>query len=192
MKVLCALNPTASAGQARERWPQIAALLQGMGVSYDLLQDPNIPLEEQLIAQLKESVAGKYSTILGIGGDGTHSALINALLHFVEKEHLAIPSYAIIPMGTGNDIAKSFGLANRENFFVSDLRRAVSTAIYGAEYDLDAGVLNDRYFVDAFTIGVDSSILREHNIQKKRIHSLGLPFLRKTDSRAFSLWLSHQ
>ena len=172
MKVLCALNPTASSGQAKARWPEIEALLKTFGVDYDVAGNPDIPLDEQLISALKNPYVN-YDVVTGIGGDGTHSMLLNALMRYRNETGLPIPKYSLIPMGTGNDIAKSFGLNNREDFFVNDLRRAVSTIVYGADYSLDMGLLNgEQYFVDAFTIGLDPRILQDHNQRKAKVRHI--------------------
>jgi diacylglycerol kinase family enzyme len=177
MKVLCALNPTASSGLAKERWPQIEDLFKSFGFDYDVVESPDIPLDKQLVTALKDPKV-RYDVVAGIGGDGTHSMLLNALMRFKLESGKELPSYAIIPMGTGNDIAKSFGLNNRQDFFVNDLRRAVSTIVYGADYKLDMGVLNnDSYFVDAFTIGLDPRILQDHNKRKAQVSHI--PILKR-------------
>ncbi len=147
----------------------MATLLESFGVDYDLICNPDIPLQEQMIQALRKHGPRYYDVVTGLGGDGTHSLLINELVKHRAAGNFELPSYAIIPMGTGNNIAKSFTLNSREDFFVNDLRRAVSTIIYGADYRLDLGRLGDRYFVDGFTVGLDPRILRDHNIQKRKL-----------------------
>lgn len=160
-----------------ERWPRIAELIESFGMSYELSADMDTPLDRQLVARLEAEPPSAYNAIAGIGGDGTHSALINALMRYRSAHpERRLPPYAFIPMGTGNDIAKSFGLAAREDFFSSDLRRCIATIVYGADYRMDLGVIGGRYFADALAIGVDSRILTERNIKKRRIERI--PVLR--------------
>lgn len=177
MKILCLLNPLSAEGLAIQRWPAVAELFKSFRVETVLLADQSANIEQQLLAHAREHGLAGYAAIAGIGGDGTHSAAINAIMTLTQsRPGYEMPPYAFIPMGTGNDMAKYFGLSNREDFFVSDLRRAVSTVIYGADYKMDLGFYNDRFFGDALTIGVDSRILQERNLRKNRLRHI--PVLR--------------
>jgi diacylglycerol kinase family enzyme len=177
VKILCVLNPLAADGMALRKWPQVASLLAGLGAEYELLADPSTPVDTQVARRLAPSTANEFHAIAGVGGDGTHSAIINALMAYSSRNpQVRLPPYAFIPLGTGNDIAQSLGLNAREDFFVSDLRRAVSTVLHGAEYRLDLGILGGRYFADALTVGLDSRILHERNVRRQRL--AGMPLLR--------------
>ena len=168
--VLCVLNPASGNGLGRRRWPEVASLMETFGLSYEVLMVNGQPLAEAVFHHLQRKGGGAYGVICGIGGDGTHSQIINALMRFrAQCPGQDLPPYALIPLGTGNDIAKSFGLTDRENLFVSDLRRAVATIRHGVDYWLDLGRMGDLYFVDALTIGLDSRILEEHNRYKEEI-----------------------
>lgn len=170
MKVLCALNPTSAGGLAMERWPQVVEHLERFRLDFELLADRDVPLETQLFDRLDAADGTLFEAVLGIGGDGTHSALINTLMrHKSCHPDRPLPPYAMLPLGTGNNIAKSFGMTRREDFFVTNLRRAVSAVCYGADYQLDLGRVGNQYFVDAFTLGLDPEILRERNVQKRRL-----------------------
>lgn len=175
---LCVLNPTAGSGEALQRWPRVAALMESFGITCDLLsRDEELP-GIQVVRRLEREGADRYAAIVGVGGDGTHSNVMNALMAFrLAKPAFAVPPYAMIPMGTGNSIAKSFGLDSHEDIFTSDLRRAVATIRYGADYHMDLGRLGQTWFVNALTIGLDSSILREHNRRKEEMSQV--PLLRR-------------
>ena len=178
MNALCALNPSSAGGLAMQRWPQIVDHLSAFRVNYELLAEKETPLGEQLRERLERSTTGEFDTIIGVGGDGTHSQLLNAMMQFsAGRADFKLPPSCIIPLGTGNNIAKSFGLTSREDFFVTDLRRAVGTVKYGADYHLDLGKIDGTYFADAFTIGLDSEILHDRNIKKGRIERI--PVLRE-------------
>lgn len=171
MKVLCILNPKAADGLSVRSWPRIVALLKALPLDYDLLSIADGPMIEQVASHLETLDPGAYTAIAGIGGDGTHSALLNALMRYQGRHpHVKIPPYAFIPCGTGNDIAQSLGICSRENHIDRELRRAITTILHGADYHLDMGLLNGRYFADAMTIGLDSYILRERNRQHRWIH----------------------
>ena len=168
MKVLCVLNPLSGGGLALQRWPHVVDLFKSFGISYERLADSGNPIERQVLQRLESGSPSEFDAIAGIGGDGTQSAAINGLMAYsTSHPESTLPPYGFIPVGVGNDIAKSFGLTSRADFLVDDLRRAVSTLVHGADYRLDLGLLNGRYFADAVTIGVDSHILRDRNRQKR-------------------------
>jgi YegS/Rv2252/BmrU family lipid kinase len=176
--VLALLNPTSGNGIAFERWPKVAKLLEEFGFEYKLLAKPDISLAKQLVEHINAGGIAQYAAIVGIGGDGTHSEIINTLMQIrITSPEVTLMPYVIIPLGTGNDIAKSFGMSSREDFFVTDLRRAVAAIKYGADYWMDLGKAGNLYFANALTIGLDSNILKERNCGKAKL--VCYPFLTK-------------
>ncbi len=170
MNVLCVLNPSSAGGFGMKYWPRIDALLKLYGIEYTLLADQDIPLGEQVKDFLAENSLERYEAVVGVGGDGTHSAVIQQLVAWMDEgKERTLPPYAFIPTGTANDIAKSLGFHLGSAFSERDLERAVSTIGHGADYRMDLGVVNGTLFADGFTIGLDSNILRERNIQKKKL-----------------------
>ncbi len=173
MKILCVANPLAARGMPIQRWPQVVSLLDGFKAEYELLALKNAPIVPQVMERLEKGDLAGFGAIAGIGGDGTQSAVINGLMEYSKKHpETVLPPYGFIPMGFANDIAKSFGLTSRADFFVNDLHRAVSTLIHGADYRLDLGVVNGTYFANAMTVGLDSRILLERNRQKRRLERI--------------------
>jgi diacylglycerol kinase family enzyme len=178
MKVLCVLNPLAAGGMALQRWPKVAHWLTAFGLDYELVGRGDTSFSKQIDDYLADHHPANYDAIAGIGGDGTHSAVINGLMRFAAHDtRQPLPPYAFIPLGTGNDIAKSFGIITREDRFETDLRRSVAAIVYGADYYMDLGLINGIYFADALTIGLDSHILKARNVQKRRLEQV--PFLNR-------------
>ncbi len=188
MNVLCVLNPRAAGGLAMESWPVVSDLFRRMGVSVDLLAAvPDQPMVEQVSDKLERSPV--FDAVAGIGGDGTHSAVINGLMRFGGRHpNVQLPPYGFIALGTGNDIAKSLGIRTEDVLTTRDLRRAVSTIVHGADYRLDLGVIGGVYFADALTVGLDSAILRERNMSKRLLE--GIPVLRRLARGRFLYTLS--
>ena len=190
MKVLCILNPGAAGGKAAKLWPEVADLLQRLGVGFDLLAwREGVPLKQQVYAHLCLAGTHAYDVVAGIGGDGTHAGAINGLMEYRSRVPEApLPRYAFVPLGTGNDIAKSLGIRIQDDVSSRDLRRAVSTIVHGADYCLDLGVINGIYFADALTVGLDSRILIERNTQKRALEKI--PFLKFLSRGRFLYTLS--
>ena len=176
MKVLCVLNPGAAGGDALKLWPVVAELLQQQGADYELLTcGIGSRIQDQVYTHLMEAGPIAYDVVAGIGGDGTHAAVINGLMQVRESCGRSLNlRYAFIPLGTGNDIAKSLGIRIQDDYSPRDLRRAVSTILHGADYCLDLGVINGTYFADALTIGLDSRILMERNTHKRALETIPL------------------
>ena len=176
MKVLCVLNPHAAGGDALRLWPEVAGLLQRQGTDFELLScDNGLSLKVKVREHLAAALPGTYDVVAGIGGDGTHAGIINGLMQYrLTHSGVPLPRYAFIPLGTGNDIAKSLGIRIQDDFSSRDLRRAVSTIVHGADYCLDLGVINGIYFADALTVGLDSRILMERNTSKRVMERIPL------------------
>ncbi|MFN2351603.1 MAG: acylglycerol kinase family protein, partial [Kiritimatiellia bacterium] len=116
MHVLCALNPAAGNGLPLRRWPRIVRLLQDFGITWQLLADREVAIGRQVAECLRSAGCDAFSAVLGIGGDGTHSAVLNALMRLRNGGEQRLPPYSLLPLGTGNDIAKSFGIRSSDLF----------------------------------------------------------------------------
>ena len=147
-------------------WPVMEGFLKNEGVEYELVQcegSLSQKVQEVLNKFNREENVGKF-VIAGLGGDGTHHALINGIMNFRDKKPDAfIPPYAIIPFGTGNNIAKSFGLDPGFGNINRCIESAVKTAVHGENHQVDLGKVDGRWFLDAFTVGVDAHILAGRN-----------------------------
>lgn len=160
---LFVFNPTAQSGHTRERWPEIERCARELDIAFDRLDTRP---EGQTIPLIVER-APRYRTVVCIGGDGTVNEVIQGLMQ-VGSDRSERPALAIIPFGTGNDIAKSFGmpLAGLGEAFQ---RRSVETVRFGADFALDLGRVDGRYFADAFSLGVDPAILLERNLEREKV-----------------------
>lgn len=88
---------------------------------------------------LRAHAAGADLVVIG-GGDGTINKAAEALLE------LDLP-VGILPMGTGNDLARTLGLP-------LDLARAVAVIRTGHTERIDVGCVNGRHFLNAATVGL--------------------------------------
>lgn len=116
---------------------------------------------------------GPFDVAIGVGGDGTHNAVINALTGLKTIcPDIAVPPYALVPMGTGNNVAKSIGLEPR----TAMLPLAARTAIAGTPTLFDLGEVDGRCFADAFSVGFDARILACRDRAKQTL-ATRFPFL---------------
>jgi YegS/Rv2252/BmrU family lipid kinase len=101
--------------------------------------------EERLTRQAIESGS---TTIVAVGGDGTCSKIAGEILKSGRACRLAV-----IPTGTGNDFAKTIGVAGYAPRQVADLLLRETPA------RIDVGLADGRYFVNSCGFGFDPSVL---------------------------------
>jgi diacylglycerol kinase (ATP) len=91
-------------------------------------------------------------TIVAVGGDGTVSAIAASLLR-----RKSTASLAVVPCGTGNDIAKTLGV-NRWT-----PRRIAELVESGTPIRIDVGVVDGHFFLNSCGFGFDASVLEASN-----------------------------
>jgi diacylglycerol kinase family enzyme len=121
--------------------------------------------------RIADAIAQNDATLVAVaGGDGTVSAAVEALLAFAKD---ARPALAILPAGTGNNAARSFGLPALRS---GD--HAIATALAaierGERREVDVGLANERPFLGSFALGLDGAILRARNRLEPKLAALGL------------------
>jgi YegS/Rv2252/BmrU family lipid kinase len=99
-------NPVSGGGATQKRWPQIEQLLQQMGFSYTV-QFTEYRGHATRLAE--DAILKGHRNIMGVGGDGTNHEIINGIIgqSFVSPLEVL---YTIMPVGTGNDWARTFGI----------------------------------------------------------------------------------
>jgi len=95
-----------------------------------------------------EALAHGATTIVVIGGDGTFSKVAQEILDSASSCALAV-----VPVGTGNDIAKTLGVYRHT---AADVLQLASS---GKPSRMDVGLADGRYFVNTCGFGFDSSVL---------------------------------
>jgi YegS/Rv2252/BmrU family lipid kinase len=104
-------------------------------------------------ALIREHAALVDFVVLG-GGDGTMNAAAEALL----KTRLP---FGILPLGTGNDLARSLGIP-------AEPLAAVDIILKGERRAIDLGCANDRLFFNIATIGLSARVAKAVNREAKR------------------------
>ena len=108
-----------AAARARRAWPRVRAYLEEEGVRFDAHESVRPGGTE---ARTREALAGGYSTVAVVGGDGTLSAAAAgyfepcADLAEGERPRAVNPSaaLAVLPAGTGDDFARGLAGGRRE------------------------------------------------------------------------------
>jgi diacylglycerol kinase (ATP) len=164
------VNPHAAYGRAGRTWPDVLAQLEkeGFDVTWQFTQ------RRGHASQLAhEAVTQGAQTIIVIGGDGTMNEIVNGILR--DPHHM--PDIALIPLGTGADLAKTLGIPD-------DWREAIKILKQGRTQSIDVGEITfttaakkwKRYFANVFDAGLGGNVDRIANTLPKGIGGL-LTFL---------------
>lgn len=100
LRLVVAINPTASFGKGREVGPAVVQTLRALGHEVTSLQEPDF---EQLLDAGRRAVATKPDAFIVVGGDG----MVNLGTNLVVNTKVPL---GIVPSGTGNDMARGLGI----------------------------------------------------------------------------------
>lgn len=90
--------------------------------------------------EIRERLARGTKLFIAGGGDGTVHHVLQAVVH-------SDAALAVLPLGTYNHFAKDIGVP-------LDWREALEVALNGASRQIDAGRINERFFMNNVSIGL--------------------------------------
>ncbi len=136
------VNPAAAGGRLGREWPRLERQVAGFGLVSEtvLTEAPG-----HATALAGAAVADGVERIVVAGGDGTVCEAVEGL-HQAGRGELAI-----LPLGTGNDAARTLGVP-------LDLEDAVRTALDGRTRSVDLVRVDERVVFNAIGIGLTGDI----------------------------------
>lgn len=156
MKIKVILNPYANRWRAGARKDEVQAAFAAAGLVADVVQTQK---PKEGIALAETAVADGYDVVVAAGGDGTLSEVANGLLR--AAGHGPTVPFGILPIGTANDFSDMVGLPR-------DLNQAVQVIARGRTRQVDAGRINDHFFINNCAVAMEPMITLE-NIRMKRL-----------------------
>ena len=143
MKTLIVMNPTAGRGKTAKILPKIEQMLTSAGVEFDVewTKEPTHGTE------ITKEAVNDYDVITAFGGDGTVNEVVNGLAG-------SETSLGVLPIGTGNALARGCGIPLSPE-------KAVDTLINGTARKIDLGTFNGKYFSNVVGIGFDGYSSKE-------------------------------
>lgn len=148
MNVLLITNP-ASGGAAKHDRDEIVEALRAIG-GVDIVQPGSL---EAFGSEVDRAARGR-DLVVTAGGDGTFNCTVNAL--FARLEELAL---GLLPMGTGNDLARTLGLGTDPVEVARALKEAAARPL---DVGRASGAGAERFFVNAcmggFPVQVDDAL----------------------------------
>ncbi len=142
------------------------------------LQSANIKIEnfilegEEIKTKYRDLSESDFDFIVAAGGDGTISSIASVL---IGKD---IP-LGVVPLGTFNHFAKDMNLP-------LNIDDALNVIINGKVQKIDAGKVNEHYFINNSSIGLYPRMVRHRKADQKRLGGnkwLAENFLQKAGQR---------
>jgi len=116
-----------------------------------------VPLPEcELARHISESIHQGFDLFVAAGGDGTVSFVSN---HLINSDK----TLAILPLGTGNLIAKELNIPQR----LPEAMTLITTAKHNIII-MDTIKFNNHHYVANISVGVSSKIMNQTNTEDKR------------------------
>ncbi len=140
-RALLIVNPIAGRGAGERRLGELRSGLQGAGLDVEVRVTSRPGHARELAVE-----AEAHDLVVIAGGDGT----LNEVLNGLEADR----PVALFPLGTGNVVAKEFGLPRR-------VGRFCEMAARGREQVVDLGAANGRRFVSMVGAGLDADVVAE-------------------------------
>jgi YegS/Rv2252/BmrU family lipid kinase len=171
---LVIVNPNAGRRRGEKDWEHISALLKKKKLDFD---SHFTECKGHAIRLAAEGVNAGYRGIITVGGDGTLNEVVNGV--FMNSVCSATDiSLGLIPVGTGNDWGRMFGIP-------LDYAGAVNIIKENKIMLHDAGVIQytegkesrTRYFINIAGVGFESAVVKRTNHQKERGHGGKLIYL---------------
>lgn len=105
-----------------------------------------------------------FDTVVVIGGDGTVHEVVNGLMRLPREKR---PALALVPVGSGNDYARTLHMSRATDEAYGQLMRAVKVSA-------ELGCCNGRYFAETLSFGLDAAIALDTVERRKRTGTTGL------------------
>ncbi len=161
-RVVVAINPTASFGASRDVGPAVVQTLRAMGHEVTSLTEPDF---DSLLTSARAAVRTKPDALVVVGGDG----MVNLGVNLVAGTRVPL---AIVPSGTGNDMARGLGIPHDDTeaairFLGEALERPprMIDAVRIRWSDAD-GSADERWYACALSAGFDAIVNERANLMR--------------------------
>ena len=162
---LVIVNPNAGNGKGRKEWDRISLLIKNAGLPFSAKFTER---KGHAIEITLEAITAGFRKIIIVGGDGTLNEAVNGVITNTVCPPTDI-TLALIPVGTGNDWGKMFGIS-------TDHEKAVSIVSNNKTLLHDVGVVSfyngsekfNRYFINIAGLGFESVVVKKTNLQKDK------------------------
>lgn len=164
---LVIVNPNAGNGKGEKDWDKISAhlLKENIQCAVNFTERKGHAIHLTI-----EALKAGFRKIITVGGDGTLNEVVNGVFSTKSCKSIDV-TLALIPVGTGNDWGRMFGIP-------LDYAKAVNIIREDKRMLHDVGLINfynsnekkERYFINIAGLGFESVVVRKTNYQKDNGH----------------------
>jgi len=162
---LVIVNPNAGKRKGEKDWKKISSLMVKYNIPFKAIftRHPNHAVKMSRIYIRKG-----FKKVLVVGGDGTLNEVVNGIL-LQKKYDTTDITMGLIPVGTGNDWARTYGIPR-------DYEEAVKVIAEGKTFIQDTGKVEfiqdnkkmTRYFLNNAGMGFDAMVVEKTNEVKSQ------------------------
>ena len=159
-RVLFIINPASQNGKGVEAGAVAIAYME------ELLHQECVTVETTNGPKHASDIAAEaceFDTVVALGGDGIVHETVQGLMRIPRENR---PTFGLIPVGSGNDFAKSLDISK-------DVPHAVKQLVEAKRTPIDIGRCNDGYFAETLSFGLDAAIARDTMERRKRTGRTG-------------------
>jgi diacylglycerol kinase (ATP) len=159
------VNPNAGRRKGEKDWLEIARLLDKAGIKFTSVFTEH---KDHALNLTHRYIDAGFKNIIVVGGDGTLNEVVNGV--FLQKKCPTTEiTLAMIPVGTGNDWCRMFGIPLSYN-------KAIAFITRGKTFLQDAGSVSffssdstpkTRYFINMAGMGYDALVAKKTNLLKE-------------------------
>lgn len=156
------INPTSGNGKSKKRIPKLLELLKEYNISFKSVETQ---YENHEIELVQNAISEGYRKIISVGGDGTLHNIVNGIMSqsVIKTSDIKV---AVIPVGTGNDWVKTYGITTKIKENLSIIKNEKTTLQDIGKINL----INSKsvvYFNNLAGIGFDGHTVNSINKYKK-------------------------
>lgn len=187
-RTLIIVNPVAQSGKAAaaaDRLGRFLALYSHDASAFHVKRTERPRHATELAA-----AASGFDTVLALGGDGVVHEVANGLMRI---EPGTRPTLGVVPVGSGNDFARSLGLTDVADVSGTDFSPLLHSAprpcdilrvAYGAA-DGAPGSAAVEYALETVSFGLDAAIAMDTHAMRRRTKLTGTPLYLASGLKAF-------
>ena len=148
------VNPNAGSGRGRKEWDEISDLLKAAGINFS---SEFSQFKYNSIDIVKQAYKEGYRKFIAVGGDGTIHEVVSGIMSLNRQDPDVL--LAAIPVGTGNDWGREWGVTTDHKQAVDIIARGKSRIQDLAEVrSFKNGKENTRFMVNIGGLGFDANV----------------------------------
>jgi diacylglycerol kinase (ATP) len=159
------VNPNAGNGKGKKDWDRISGLLEKNNISFETKFTER---KGQAIEFARESMGAGFRKLVSVGGDGTLNEVVNGIFTQDNCSPGEV-SIGMIPVGTGNDWGRMFGIPMVYEGAVKVLKDN-KTLLHdiGLISYYNGNIQEKRYFINIAGLGFEALVVRKTNDKKDK------------------------